>query len=714
MDSVTIIPQAQQMCVLRGEVKLAAKNRPATISVGAAEDPLALRAASILASAIRKAGARCRRIADHDRAVIRFDIAETGDVTEMYGIDTAEGVVRVEATDARAAVHAAHTLRQLIRGRNGTVVMPRIFVQDWPTLAYRGMFQEATYASSLMTLDDWRALVDQLAQLKMNTLMVGLYSCWRRVDHLKEFMFVPSRRYPKLVSPQRKEYYSAVTGKRVTEEFLPRIFEEDFFGDLIAYAQDRGVTVVPYVSSLGHNTLIPRMYPEVSMLDRDGKPKGYGFCTSNPKTYDLLFGLFDEIIERYMQPHGLTLFGIGMDEVRDWCDCPRCRRAKNVGLDNFMVRHVFRVLEHLKKRGMTRVVMWHDMLERGGLLNRAFVRELKKRRLEDVIGISWWAYGDLRGQPELAPRRVYNFASFRPELGLANWSAPSAGWNFAMPLALSRVGNVRSIMTHAAIADRDHAEAMVSYSCHDPIFLEGLHALAEYSWNPAATNDLRVFHERFCRAVFRGDWAAGQDCFEQMQQAFEPWSGLFNMMFSRVHEHLAPGPAIFGLDPGLCRAERFASSMSVLRHCAATFRSLARARPEHRPVILMYAADCQYVEAVLGVALGTLEAIRDYRRARTEPDDKTLAAAFAATVKGLDARIDQLARAMAAIEKVRHPANAPYVLNRATGLLDWARDFRKRLGDVVRQLRKGGSGTLPLFAGRLDAFYSEHLGVKSF
>ena len=35
-------------------------------------------------------------------------------------------------------------------------------------------------------------------------------------------------------------------------------------------------------------------------------------------------------------------------------------------MSNFMVRHLYKLLGHLKKRGMKRVVMWHDMLERSG------------------------------------------------------------------------------------------------------------------------------------------------------------------------------------------------------------------------------------------------------------------------------------------------------------------------------------------------------------
>ena len=43
----------------------------------------------------------------------------------------------------------------------------------------------------------------------------------------------------------------------------PTMFEEDFFGEIIAYAKERNITVKPLMNSYGHNTLIPRLLPEL-------------------------------------------------------------------------------------------------------------------------------------------------------------------------------------------------------------------------------------------------------------------------------------------------------------------------------------------------------------------------------------------------------------------------------------------------------------------
>jgi len=713
MSYPVVFPQPQEMRVSGGTLTLAPKGGAVGVHVSDRTSSVTREALSVLTAAVRAAGGRCRTRAAAATAQVLIEIEDPSSRVESYRIDAAGRRARVMAASPVAALRAAHTLRQLIRRSGNRVVMPCLSVNDYPDLSWRGVFAEAYYSGCMMTLADWKELIDLLASLKMNALMVGLYSCWRRQDHLKEFMLMPSKKWRKIRSPQRHEFYGPARGRRVKMDYLPRMFEEDFFGDLIAYAVERGVTVIPYFSSLGHNTLIPRVYPEVSMLDEAGNPKGYGFCTSNPKTYDLLLGLFDECINRYMKPHGLDMFGIGMDEVRDWCDCPKCRKAANVGLDNFMVRHAVRISKHLRDRGMKRVLMWHDMIERAGLLNRSWVRLLEKEGLKDVLSLVWWSYGDQRRGPELSPSRFYNFQNYRPQLGLRTWTAPSAGWNFAMPTVLVDSGSRTSSQTQQPTASREGCEGMLSYSVHDPIFMEGYHALAEYSWNATATNDIRHFRERYRRVIFADDWEKGGDCLGRIGDALNPWRSLISDMFFRVWERPKPGPAIMKLSGELCDRGRFEGAMAVLRSGAAELRGLAKKNAARREVILMYASDTEYAAAMLGIVLGVLEVLRYYRRARVEPTNRTLVERFADSVGASDGRLRDLRKAMAFIEKTRRHFTGRYILDRATGLYDFAADFQAKAKRLLRECRKGDEGILPLFNSKLDGLYGENIGVQA-
>ena len=100
-----------------------------------------------------------------------------------------------------------------------------------------------------------------------------------------------------------------------------------------------------------------------------------------------------EIAERYLLPHGVTHFHVGLDEVGDmiglyshhpqrrvspWCECEHCRQKERKEL---FVGYVLELLSVLKTAGMRHITLWHDQLERMGVLNEDFVRQLERRGL---------------------------------------------------------------------------------------------------------------------------------------------------------------------------------------------------------------------------------------------------------------------------------------------------------------------------------------------
>jgi hypothetical protein len=109
-----------------------------------------------------------------------------------------------------------------------------------------------------------------------------------------------------------------------------------------------------------------------------------------------------------------------------------------------------------------------------------------------------------------------------------------------------------------------------------------------------------------------------------------------------------------------------------------------------------------------------LELIRDWRRARSEPDERALAAVFGRTCRDLDRDVRRLLAGMASVERNRCPANAPYLLDRLTQLYDFGRGLQRMAAALRVQLRRGSRGALPLFAHTLDRFYNEAVGVRPF
>jgi N-acetyl-beta-hexosaminidase len=276
-------------------------------------------------------------------------------------LNAQEGTL-IGASDA-GLFAGCQTLRQLL-GKAGEEV-PALRIVDWPDFRYRGLYIESKWGPDLMTLDDWKGLVDYMAALKFNSLGVGVYGCWvtQYNNQTTEFLMLPFPDHPQLATPKTLRYYSPAAQEWQTLTYLPRMVTEDFFGDLVAYAKEQNISVRPHFNSPGHNTLIPRVYPEISAKDASGTPLGYGYCLSNPRTYELLFSLFDSVIERYLRPHDVDWFHIGLDEVtgymgidpakptevlEPWCQCAACReRPHALQLQEYALK----VCAHLKGAG---------------------------------------------------------------------------------------------------------------------------------------------------------------------------------------------------------------------------------------------------------------------------------------------------------------------------------------------------------------------------
>ncbi len=261
--------------------------------------------------------------------------------------------------------YAVTTLLQTVEVVNNEVLVPEMKMIDYPDLRTRGHFLETRYGSNLMTLDDWKEVIDNMVSMKHNQLAVSLYGCWQmQYDGIiSEYVYIPIPQYPLLKSDVVKKYYSPKKGGWVNEVVEVPMVKEDFFGELIAYGKSKGVEVFPLWNSYGHNTLIPRMYPEVAPIV-DGEPQKVGFCVSSPKTYELLFNIYDYIIDKYLKPNGIESFHIGLDEVRDergvdldapdklytpLCQCPECAKLSK---QEKMIGHAIKLISYLKSRGM--------------------------------------------------------------------------------------------------------------------------------------------------------------------------------------------------------------------------------------------------------------------------------------------------------------------------------------------------------------------------
>ncbi len=261
---------------------------------------------------------------------------------EGYRLHVSREQIVLSASHPRGISHGARTLAQLIQGAR----VPGVVVTDRPRLGWRGLLLDP--ARSFLSVKCLRRIVDLLADLKLCVLHLHL-------SDDQGFRF-ESRRYPKL---------HELGSKGATEGF----YTQAELRDLVAYARERGVTIVPEIDLPGHVTAMLAAYPELSCsrtpreVVKVWHSPPNALCPSRESTYEFLAALLGEVSSVFDGPY----FHVGGDEVVEtaWAACESCNKLrKSRGLKTardlqaqFETR-IFAILERNKKRG----VVWDEAL----------------------------------------------------------------------------------------------------------------------------------------------------------------------------------------------------------------------------------------------------------------------------------------------------------------------------------------------------------------
>lgn len=423
---------------------------------------------------------------------------------EGYRIyDDGQDVYLVGA-DALGISHAVETARQLLRADE----WPRCAIEDWPDYTHRGIYVESFWGTDLMELADWQQFIDYLVSLKLNTLNVGLHGCWeiKYNNTPTEFLLVPLRRYPQLQTPQLIRYIDPVTNTWVEKSYLPRSFENDFLPEVFAYAQAHGLRIVPQFGGPGHNTLIPRLLPELSAKKVDGTPTYYGYCGSSTATWEFLRNVVDELVERYCRPFGVTHFNVAGDEVyplrsvlpdapqleaSPWCACPECRPLSHFAQ---LSRYLLGMTELLAQHGI-RAVIWADTIDRLDAM-ADFKQVVAQRGLTEQVVLQWWCYKEPLPTLTSAPE-------------LETWVEPSPGL----------VGNLlyqdfsRNIYGFLQRGRASGATGVTAYNVPDQRLDKNYACLAEFSWNSGA-GSIPHFHIRYAQQTYGAAWRTALEAYD--------------------------------------------------------------------------------------------------------------------------------------------------------------------------------------------------------
>lgn len=422
---------------------------------------------------------------------------------EGYVIDVSEKGITVEASGYAGFFYAAQTLLQLGKSERGELVFPQCKVVDYPRFAWRGFMLDSVrhYQSP-----EWiKKLMDLLASQKINTLH------WHLTDD--QGWRIEIKKYPELTqnAAWRKDIGFSLPANASThydkDGRYGGFYTQEQVRELLAYAAERNITVVPEIELPGHAVAALTVFPELGCTGGPYEIRLIGgvaddvYCAGNEKTYAFLEDVVDEVAALFPG----TFFHVGGDEcpkVR-WRKCPKCQakiRSENLKNEHELQSYVIRRMEKYLAGKGKRLIGWDEILE-GGLAPNATVMSWRgasggiaaaKMGHDVVMTPNSHCYFDYSQARTGEPRSIGGFIPLERVYGFD----PTEG----VPAEFHRhvLGGQANLWTEY-IPNEAHAEYMIA---------PRISALAEVTWTPTARRNWDSFQDRMLAQYRRFD-AAG-------------------------------------------------------------------------------------------------------------------------------------------------------------------------------------------------------------
>lgn len=292
--------------------------------------------------------------------------------TEGYAINITNKGIVVRGKTAAGVFYGCQTLRKTmpaLKNADGTAVieMPAVSITDEPRFGYRGMHLDCSrhfYKASFV-----KQYIDMIALHNMNRFH------WHLTDD-QGWRFAVDK-YPKLatIASQRNGTMLGHCPNVIDHTPYGGYYTDEEIKDIIKYAADRYITIIPEVDMPGHMMAVLAAYPELGCT---GGPyetaMRWGIfedilCAGNPKSYEFLEAVLDKVCDLFPSRY----IHIGGDEAprTRWEKCPKCQaiiakegivakdgHSKEALLQGYLTH---KVQAYLEAKGR-RIIGWDELL----------------------------------------------------------------------------------------------------------------------------------------------------------------------------------------------------------------------------------------------------------------------------------------------------------------------------------------------------------------
>lgn len=301
--------------------------------------------------------------------------------SEEYSINISAGGVKVEASALNGFVYACETLKQMLpsavysgKKSKASWVLPYVSIVDRPRFGYRGVMLDA--ARHFWSIEETKRILDVMAAYKLNRFH------WHLTDD--QGWRVEIKSYPLLTEVGAWRDGTQVGKDASTSDGVRHggYYSQEQLRDVVAYAAERGITIVPEIDLPGHMLAALASYPT---LGCSGGPyevrQRWGIsqdilCAGNEDTYSFIEAVLAEITDifpsEYIHIGGDECFGNRQERkgLVPWDKCPKCNALmKQLGIKpgkearHYLQNYVTARVQSIVEKHGRRIIGWDEILQ---------------------------------------------------------------------------------------------------------------------------------------------------------------------------------------------------------------------------------------------------------------------------------------------------------------------------------------------------------------
>lgn len=302
------------------------------------------------------------------KQAIRLINHKNGQISGGYRLEVTPGGITVNGNDDAGVFYGVQTLIQLLPIRAGIVpVVPALTVRDYPRFAYRGMHLDVV--RHFFPVSFIKQYIDYLALHKMN------YFHWHLTDDQGWRIQMKCRPELTEVGAYREGEIEGLYPGVYTPLPYGGYYTHEQVKEIVAYAAERYITVIPEIDIPGHCMAVLATYPQFSTTPDEAEKcaltwgifnKQNNVLAPTPEVFEFLNDVFSELCDLFPAPY----IHVGGDECakRWWQESDQTQRfMKEQGLkdekalQSYFIHYVQQVVN---AKGKT-LIGWDEILEGG-------------------------------------------------------------------------------------------------------------------------------------------------------------------------------------------------------------------------------------------------------------------------------------------------------------------------------------------------------------